>query len=308
MSAPASASGVPPAAYEPGAARDEAFLPDGTPRPLYEPLLAALAERDLEAAGRAAAAAAEDAGVSFGAGDAQRPFHVDPVPRLIGADEWAATAAGLAQRARALAAFLADVYGERRIVAAGVVPERVIESAAYHEPDAGGIEQDPAGFFAGLDLVRGDDGELRVLEDNARTPSGVGYATGARRAVDRALGEVAPAARLEAAGVLPAPGVGAAALRPGRRHRPVRGHGLRRAVEQRLVRALRAGRPHEPAAGHPGGPQHPRRPAARRRRGRSSPGPSTWSTGGPTRTACATGTAGRPGCTSCSCRGCARAR
>ena len=124
---------------------------------------------------------------------------MDPVPRVIDCGEWTATSAGLTQRARALAAFLSDVYGERRIVAAGVIPERVIESSAYYEPDARGLQVRPEGFLAGLDLVRGDDGELKVLEDNTRTPSGLAYAIGARRAVDRALGGgLAPAARLDA--------------------------------------------------------------------------------------------------------------
>ena len=126
--------------------------------------------------------------MTFGAGSARRPFRVDPVPRVIDRGEWTATSAGLMQRARALAAFLGDVYGERRIVAAGLIPERVIESSAYYEPDARGLQVRPEGFLAGLDLVRGDDGELKVLEDNTRTPSGLAYAVGARRAVDQALG------------------------------------------------------------------------------------------------------------------------
>ena len=111
--------------------------------------------------------------MTFGAGSARSPFRVDPVPRVIDRGEWTATSAGLMQRARALAAFLGDVYGERRIVAAGLIPERVIESSAYYEPDACGLQVRPDGFLAGLDLVRGDDGELKVLEDNTRTPSGL---------------------------------------------------------------------------------------------------------------------------------------
>ena len=197
-------------AYEPGASWDEAFTPDGTPRPPYQALMAGLDPLDLDAAGSTVAAALEEEGVTFGGGDARRAFHVDPVPRVIDSAEWAEATAGLAQRARALAAFVADVYGERRIVEAGVVPERVIEAAEYHEPDAVGVEVHAAGFFAGLDLVRGDDGDLRVLEDNARTPSGIAYATGARRAVDRALADLAPPERLDADGVF---GLIAAALR-----------------------------------------------------------------------------------------------
>src|SRR5687768_520914 len=61
-------------------------------------------------------------------------FTIDPVPRVIGRAEWRGLERGLAQRVRALAAFVADVYGERRIVEAGVVPARVIETAEYYEP------------------------------------------------------------------------------------------------------------------------------------------------------------------------------
>ena len=167
--------------------------------------------------------------MTFGAGSARRPFRVDPVPRVIDRGEWTATSAGLMQRARALAAFLGDVYGERRIVAAGLIPERVIESSAYYEPDARGLQVRPEGFLAGLDLVRGDDGELMVLEDNTRTPSGLAYAVGARRAVDRALGGLAPPARLDAEDAYPLLASALVALRTGRGHRPVRGAGLRRA-------------------------------------------------------------------------------
>lgn len=195
MSAPTRAHARSRAAYEPGETWDEAFAPDGTPRPAYAAVIEALAERDLGGLAASVRALAEREGVEFGAGGARRPFPIDPVPRVIEAGEWEIVAAGLVQRTRALAAFLADAYGPRRIVDAGVVPERVIESAAYHEPDARGLELRPAGLLAGLDLVRGGDGKLRVLEDNARTPSGLEYALGARRAVDGALGDAVPEGR-----------------------------------------------------------------------------------------------------------------
>ena len=77
-------------------------------------------EVDLDALSRAVAEQLDERGVSFGAD----PFVVDPVPRLIAGAEWDALTDGLAQRARALNCFLRDAYGERRIVAAGVVDER----------------------------------------------------------------------------------------------------------------------------------------------------------------------------------------
>ena len=66
-----------------------------------------------------------EAGVRFGGGELAH----DLIPRIVPAAEWDHLAAGLAQRVRALNTFIADVYGERRIVADGIVPARVIETA-----------------------------------------------------------------------------------------------------------------------------------------------------------------------------------
>jgi hypothetical protein len=132
-------------------------------------------------------------GVAFGEGAGPGSFEVDLVPRVLTAGEWRALAAGLEQRVRALNAFLLDAYGERRIVAAGVVDEAVIDEAEGYEPDLRG--RLPAGSapaaLAGLDVVRDPAGRFFVLEDNLRTPSGFAYAAAAREAVDAVLGELA---------------------------------------------------------------------------------------------------------------------
>lgn len=153
-----------------------------------------LAGVDLAAVSEAVNADLAAQGVSFGG--ESKPFRVDPVPRVIEADEWARLARGLAQRARALGAFVADVYYERAIVRAGVMPAAAIESAHHFEPWMLGVPFSTAGFVAGVDVVRGADGELRVLEDNARTPSGMAYATAARETLDRHLPVDPPADRL----------------------------------------------------------------------------------------------------------------
>src|SRR5919107_1646719 len=100
---------------------DEAFTGDGRPRPHYAELLAALDDADLAALGERVTAHLAASGVTFGEG---APFHLDPVPRLLTATEWAELEAGLAQRVRALDAYCADVYGPRRIVRDGGVPAR----------------------------------------------------------------------------------------------------------------------------------------------------------------------------------------
>jgi uncharacterized circularly permuted ATP-grasp superfamily protein len=129
-------------------------------------------------------------GVSFG-GD--RPFHVDPVPRLFGADEWELLEVGLIQRVLALEAFVADVYGEQRIVQAGVVPGRVIDTCDHFDPLVAGLPAPPVRIgVAGLDVVRDENGVLCVLEDNLRTPSGLGYMKAARDSVAPAFPDFAP--------------------------------------------------------------------------------------------------------------------
>jgi uncharacterized circularly permuted ATP-grasp superfamily protein len=152
---------------------------------------------DLAAASGTVRAALTERGVGFGGGDELSPFVVDPVPRIVAAEEWVELRRGLAQRGRALAAFVADVYGERSIVAAGVVPARVVETAEHLEPDLAGRPARGNGWVAGLDLVRGADGVMRVLEDNLRTPSGIAYALAARDAVDAVLPGEPPPRRLD---------------------------------------------------------------------------------------------------------------
>ncbi len=132
-------------AYDATGKFDEAFTEDGNPRPPYAELLAALAGSDLGALGDSVARELEEAGVTFGEGEGAATFPLDPIPRLIPADEWRLLEHGLPQRVRALGAFLADAYGDRAVVAAGRVPARVIESADHFEPWMMGVPVSLAG-------------------------------------------------------------------------------------------------------------------------------------------------------------------
>ncbi len=129
-------------------------------------------------------------GVTFGVGGraSNRLFPVDLLPRLVSPAEWAALREGLKQRARALDAFLHDVYGQRAAIADGIVPEWVVQAA----PGFNGIgalvnSQRVRATVAGMDLVRNRDGEWFVLEDNLRVPSGLGYAVQNRRLSDAVM-------------------------------------------------------------------------------------------------------------------------
>jgi uncharacterized circularly permuted ATP-grasp superfamily protein len=165
---------------------DEAFDENGSPRPHYAAIIEQLAELDLASLRAAAQADVDRRGVAFTTATGTQPFVVDPIPRVIPADEWRRISSGVAQRVRALNAFVLDVYDEQRIVSAGIVPIEAIEGAEYYEPDLVGTVP-PAGVFtnvAGLDLVRDSDGELRVLEDNVRSPSGLTFSLAARQMSD----------------------------------------------------------------------------------------------------------------------------
>jgi uncharacterized circularly permuted ATP-grasp superfamily protein len=103
------------------------------------------------------------------------PF--DCIPRIITAAEWAVLEAGVSQRVRALNLFLQDIYNARRIISDGVVPAQLVYGNANYRPEMEGF---PVRFgtyvhICGIDLVRDQAGTFRVLEDNARTPSGVSY-------------------------------------------------------------------------------------------------------------------------------------
>jgi uncharacterized circularly permuted ATP-grasp superfamily protein len=107
----------------------------------------------------------------------ERIFPFDLIPRVVSAREWERVRKGLEQRIRALNLFLADVYGDQRILKEGRIPrELVLGSKAYCKPVQG--IRPPGGVYihiAGVDLIRDASGAFVVLEDNVRTPSGVSY-------------------------------------------------------------------------------------------------------------------------------------
>jgi uncharacterized circularly permuted ATP-grasp superfamily protein len=177
---------------------DEAVAADGGPRPAALAALGAVARHDLNVLAGCLMEDLAGMGMTFRSIEGDERFVVDPMPRVISAEEWARVETGLAQRVRALNAFVADVYGERRIVSDGVVPERVVETAPYFEPLMDG-RRPPNDIWigvAGPDVVRTASGEFQVLEDNARSPSGFVYALAIREALSARLdGAVADLAR-----------------------------------------------------------------------------------------------------------------
>jgi len=178
------------AGYELDAAfYDEAVAAPGLPRPEYAEVLAGLEDADLEALSAKVGAGITERGVRFRNAGGDQPFVVDPIPRIFSEAEWEGLEAGLVQRVRALNAFVADIYTDRRIIDAGRVPDRILDGAEHLEQDMVGVGV-ASGVYAGvagLDVVRDQDGELMVLEDNVRTPSGLAYLEASLEAVQDAL-------------------------------------------------------------------------------------------------------------------------
>lgn len=176
---------------------DEMFDADGTPHPhmvgVADPIRR-MDRKEYRRLQRLASHAFLRGGITFSVydeddGDPDRIFPFDLIPRVITRAEWNRVEKGLVQRICALNAFLDDIYGDGRILAEGIVPEEMVRSSKAWTPSLVGVR--PSGsvriHIAGIDLVRGSDGELVVLEDNVRTPSGVSYVLENRAIMRRIL-------------------------------------------------------------------------------------------------------------------------
>jgi uncharacterized circularly permuted ATP-grasp superfamily protein len=194
------------AAYENRAFFDEIFEPGGGVRREAEPvvrMIESLDPGDLRRRQQAAERALLHSGITFnvygdGAGR-EKIFPFDIVPRIVRGAEWDTIERGLVQRIKALNLFLADVYGEQRIIRDGIVPEHVIRSASAFREQCVGLRP-PRGIWAhitGTDLVRDNDGTIYVLEDNLRCPSGVSYVLENRRIMKQTFPQVFDVSRVK---------------------------------------------------------------------------------------------------------------
>ena len=181
--------------YRPSKGYDEYFSASAQPRQALQPLLSSLGALGLAELNRNHAAAGmllKRLGATFRLNDSgnrgsERILPFDPLPRLIGQADWQRLERGLTQRLEAIDRFLADVYGEQRILRDGVMQREELESSQGWRPQMIGFRP-PLGkwcHISGLDLVRDGSGTWRVLEDNLRCPSGVAYFLENRRVMKR---------------------------------------------------------------------------------------------------------------------------
>ena len=128
----------------------------------------------------------------------EKIFPFDIIPRIVEAGDWAYIERGLKQRINALNLFIDDIYHERRIVKDSIVPEFMVNSAENLQPSCVGLNP-PKGLWChitGTDLVRDRDGQMYVLEDNLRCPSGVSYVLENRQVLKGTFPQVFGASRV----------------------------------------------------------------------------------------------------------------
>jgi len=170
------------------------MISDGDVRSLYRTIESWIAANGVEALWQRrpeAEALFRRVGITFAVygegGDPERLIPFDMIPRVFSSNEWDIVERGSIQRAKALNAFLSDVYGPKEILKAGIVPANLVEENPVFEPVMQGIRP-PGDIWAhivGVDIVRTDLEEFFVLEDNCRTPSGVSYVLETREVMAR---------------------------------------------------------------------------------------------------------------------------
>ena len=184
--------------YDPGGYFCELFDKGGSRLPAsIDRRLRALELKDLKRRAREASQHLYNLGITFTVysdrDSIDRVLPFDPIPRVLTRDDWSTIDRGVRQRVAAINLFLDDVYNDGKILRDGVVPEALVRKNKNYRPEMEGLKV-PHGCYAhiaGIDLVRDGAGEFRVLEDNARTPSGVSYVIENRHLMMRAFPDIA---------------------------------------------------------------------------------------------------------------------
>jgi uncharacterized circularly permuted ATP-grasp superfamily protein len=185
--------------YKPGEFYDELISSPGYPRKAARILtkyLASLSHDELKQRKAAVEHAIKSMGISFTvyseAGNIDRQWPFDLVPRIITEKEWKGTSDGLKQRQRALNCFIHDVYNEGKIFKDKIIPEELVKKSKNYRKECKGMKpvHEVWAHICGTDLIRDADGKFYVLEDNLRVPSGVSYMLENRTVTKRVFPEL----------------------------------------------------------------------------------------------------------------------
>jgi uncharacterized circularly permuted ATP-grasp superfamily protein len=185
--------------YRSDRAYDEIFDEQGAPRPVcsrFVRRLSGLSRGQLQQHQQAADLHFHNAGITFAVygheDGTEKVWPFDLVPRIMSGGEWESIERGLVQRIHALNLFIDDVYNDQRILRDRVLPEDLLRTAATWRSACVG-HHPPQGVWChitGVDLVRDRDGQVYVLEDNLRCPSGVSYVLENREVMKRTFSHV----------------------------------------------------------------------------------------------------------------------
>lgn len=178
---------------------DEMFGPDGQPRPSgaqFVERLQALSDGNLQQRQKTADLCLQNMGITFNVygheAGTEKVWPFDLVPRIIDSDEWQIVESGLRQRIHALNLFVDDIYNDCKIIKDGAIPEELVLTSKTLRPECKGFHP-PQGVWChitGVDLIRDRDGQIYVLEDNLRCPSGVSYVLENRELMKRTFAPV----------------------------------------------------------------------------------------------------------------------
>lgn len=174
---------------------DEVYLTQDNMRPIYSEIISGfnrLSMGDLEKLHESIKLTFMNLGITYavygdGMDGKEQIFPFDLVPRIIGLDEWGQLEEGIHQRNRALNLFISDIYNKRSILRDKIVPEDLISSSKHYVKEMEDFNP-PRGVhnhISGTDLIRHSDGNMYVLEDNLRNPSGVSYVVMNRKIMQR---------------------------------------------------------------------------------------------------------------------------
>jgi uncharacterized circularly permuted ATP-grasp superfamily protein len=187
------------APYQSNESFDEMFAPDGQPRPsgsLFVERLQSLSDGSLQQRQKAADLCLQNMGITFNVygheAGTEKVWPFDLLPRIIDAHEWEMVENGLRQRIHALNLFVDDIYNDRKIIKDGAIPEELIQTSKTLRKQCEGFHP-PQGVWChitGVDLIRDRDGQIYVLEDNLRCPSGVSYVLENRELMKRTFAPV----------------------------------------------------------------------------------------------------------------------
>jgi uncharacterized circularly permuted ATP-grasp superfamily protein len=191
--------------YDTESMYDELIDEKGNPRPEAEVLIQKinqLEDGELQRHQAAAERLLSRLGITFNVyGDkqgAEKIFPFDIIPRIVAPKEWDRIERGLKQRIEALNLFIDDVYHEQKILKDGVIPQETVLGAESYRRICHGVNP-PKGVWChvtGTDLVRDGDGQIYVLEDNLRCPSGVSYVLQNRQVMKRSFPQLFAALRV----------------------------------------------------------------------------------------------------------------